>query len=158
MSRYAVRQDACFSVNEDRTPLICYRSLFHAPESKKTLFRTAYNTTATILDFTKAFDKVPHKRLIHKLNYYGITGSIATWIETFLTGRTQQVVVNGATSSSTIVTSGVPQGTVLGPLLFLLYINDLPDNLFTSVRLFVDDCILYTPIRTQNDSSTERSI
>ena len=106
-----------------------------------------------ILDFTKAFDKVPHKRLIHKLNYYGITGSIATWIETFLTGRTQQVVVNRATSSSTIVTSGVPQGTVLGPLLFLLYINDLPDNLSTSVRLFADDCILYTPIRTQNDSS-----
>ena len=106
-----------------------------------------------ILDFTKAFDKVPHKRLIHKLNYYGITGSIATWIETFLTGRTQQVVVNGATSSSTIVTSGVPQGTVLGPLLFLLYINDLPDNLSTSVRLFADDCILYTPIRTQNKSS-----
>ena len=107
----------------------------------------------TILDFTKAFDKVPHKRLIHKLNYYGISGSIATWIETFLIGRTQQVVVNGATSSSTIVTSGEPQGTVLGPLLFLLYINDLPDNLSTSVRLLADDCILYTPIRTQNDSS-----
>ena len=51
-----------------------------------------------ILDFTKSFDKVSHKRLIHKLNYYRITGSIATWIETFLTGRTQQVVVNGATS------------------------------------------------------------
>ena len=98
-----------------------------------------------ILDFTKEFDKVPHKRLrpIHKLNYYGITGSIATWIKTFLTGRTQQVVVNGATSSSTIVTSGVPQGTVLGPLLFLLYINDLPDNLSTSVRLFADDCTFY---------------
>ena len=94
-----------------------------------------------ILDFTKAFDKVPHKRLIHKLNCYGITGSIATWIETFRTGRTQQVVVNGATSSSTIFSSGVPQGTVLGPLLFLLYINDLPDNLSTSVRLFADDCI-----------------
>ena len=95
-----------------------------------------------ILDFTKAFDKVPHKRLIHKLNYYGISGSIATWIETFVIGRTQQVVVNGAASSSTIVTSGVPQGTVIGPLLFLLYINDLPDNLSTSVRLFADDCIL----------------
>ena len=106
-----------------------------------------------ILDFTIAFDKVPHKRLIHKLNYYGISGPIATWIETFLIGRTQQVVVNGATSSSTVVTSGVPQGTVLGPLLFLLYINDLPNNLSTSVRLFADDCILYTPIRTQNDSS-----
>ena len=58
------------------------------------------------------------------------------------------MVVNGTTSSSTIVTSGV-----LGPLLFLLYITDLPHNLFTSVRLFADDCILYTPIRTQNDSS-----
>ena len=106
-----------------------------------------------ILDFTKAFDKVPHKRLIHKLNYCGISGSIATWIETFLIGRTQQVVVNGATSSSTVVTSGVPQGTVLGPLLFLLYINDLPDNLSTSARLFADYFILYTPIRTQNESS-----
>ena len=62
------------------------------------------------------------------------------------------MVVNGATSSSTIVTFGVPQGTVLGPLLFL-YINDLPDKLSTSVRFFADDCILYTPIRTQNDSS-----
>ena len=106
-----------------------------------------------ILDFTEAFDKVPHKRLIHKLNYYGITGSIATWIETFLTGRTQQVVVNVATSTSTIVTSGVPHGTVLGPLLFLLYLNDLPDNLSTSVRLFADDGIVYTPIRSQNESS-----
>ena len=74
-------------------------------------------------------------------------------IETILIGRTQQVVVNGATSSSTAVTFGVPQGTILGPLLFLLYINDLPDNLSTSVRLFADDCILYTPIRTQNDCS-----
>ena len=106
-----------------------------------------------ILNFTKAFDKVSHKRLIHKLNYYGISGSIATWIETFLIGRTQQVVVNGAASSSTTLTSGVSQGTVLGPPLFLLYINDLPDNLSTSVRLFADDCILYTPIRTQNGSS-----
>ena len=91
--------------------------------------------------------------IIHKLNHYGICGSNATWIETFLIGRTQQVVVNGAASSSTIATSGVPQGTVLGPLRFLLYINDLPDNISTSVRLFADDYILYTSIRTQNDYS-----
>ena len=106
-----------------------------------------------ILDFTKSFDKITHKRLIHKLSFYVISGSIATWIETFLIGRTQQVVVNGATSSSTIGMSGVPQGTVLGSLLFLPYINDLPDTLSTSVRLFADGCILYTPIRTQNDYS-----
>ena len=102
-----------------------------------------------ILDFTKAFDKVPHKRSIHKLNYCGISGSIASWIDICLVGWTQQVVVNGATSSSTIVTSGVPQGTIQ---FTLLYINDLPDNISTSVRFFADDCILYTPIRTQNDS------
>ena len=73
--------------------------------------------------------------------------SIATWIETFVIRRTQQVVVNGATSSSTIVTSGVPQGTVIGSLLFLLYINDLPDNLSTSVRLFADYCICHNNIK-----------
>ena len=89
-----------------------------------------------ILDFTKAFDKVPHKRLIHKLKYYGITGPISSWIESFLAERTQQVVINGSASKPIKVTSGVPQGTVLGPLLFLLYINDLPNNLTSNVRLF----------------------
>ena len=93
---------------------------------------------AILLDLTKAFDKVPHTRLIHKLNYYGISVFVATRIEAFLIGKTQQVVVNGATSSSTIVNSDVPQGTILGPLLFLLSINDLPDNLSTSLRLFAE--------------------
>ncbi len=106
-----------------------------------------------ILDFTEAFDKVPHKRLIRLLNHCGIYGYIAKWIGTLLTGRTQQVIVNGATSSSTIVTSGVPQGTVLGPLLFIIYINNPPYNLSSSIRLFADYCILYTPVRTQHYSS-----
>ena len=78
-----------------------------------------------ILDFSKAFDVVPHKRLINKLNYYGIRNSTLTWIDNWLTGRTQRVVVDGESSSKSPVKSGVPQGTVLDPVMFILYINDI---------------------------------
>ena len=104
------------------------------------------------LDFAKAFDTVPHSRLLYKLNWYGIRGNIHTWISSFLANRTQSVVVNNAISSNVSVTSGVPQGTVLGPVLFLIFINDLPDDIKNSmVRLFADDCILYRSIHTSND-------
>ena len=106
-----------------------------------------------ILDFTKAFDKVPHKRLIHKLKYYGITGPISSWIKTFLTERSQQVVIHGSASIPIQVTSGVPQGTVLGPLFFLLYISNLTNNLTSNVRLFAIECLLYLPVKSDNDTS-----
>ena len=106
---------------------------------------------AAILDFSKAFDKVPHKRFISKLNYYGIMGPISNWLRNFLTGRTQRVLVDGAISTEVQVSSGVPQGTVLGPLGFLLYINDLPNRLTSTARLFADDCLLYNTIRTERD-------
>ena len=97
-----------------------------------------------ILDFSKAFDKVPHRRLAVKLNYYRIRGNLLTWIESFLQNRSQLVVVDGHYSSPISVTSGVPQGTVLGPTLFLLYINDIDANIQSQVRLFADDCLIYT--------------
>ena len=75
---------------------------------------------AIVLDFAKAFDKVPHRRLILKLRHYGITGPTLHWITAFLSNRTQRVLLDGASSNSVPVSSGVPQGTVLGPLLFLL--------------------------------------
>ncbi len=107
---------------------------------------TGKSVDMAILDFSKAFDKVPHQRLMSKLNHYGIVGSLATWTKNFLTGRTQRVVVDGATSTPAPVDSGVPQGTVTGPLWFLLFINDLPSILKSSCRLFADDCIVYSPL------------
>ena len=104
-----------------------------------------------IMDFSKAFDTVPHNRLLHKLHSYGITGNTHKWITNFLTKRTQRVVVNGEHSKWVHVKSGVPQGTVMGPLLFLIYLNDLPDNISSEVRLFADDCVLYRPITNDID-------
>ena len=108
-------------------------------------------TDLQILDFSKAFDTVPHKRLSLKLNLYGIRGPLLKWIECFLTNRSQSVVLNGYSSTSIPVLSGVPQGTVLGPLLFLIYINDLPNQISSQIRLFADDCILYRQIYSIND-------
>ena len=104
-----------------------------------------------VLDFAKAFDKVPHRRLLAKLQYYGIQGKLLCWFESFLTQRSQSVVCEGKFSTSSPVKSGVPQGTVLGLLLFLLYINDLPDNLQSSVKLFADDPLLYGVIASDTD-------
>ena len=109
---------------------------------------------AILLDFSKAFDKVHHTSLLKKLKFFGISGPVHQWIQDFLIGREQTVIINGSKSSSITVNSGVPQGTVLGPLLFLIYINDLPNciNTGTKVRLFADDCIIYRTIKTEKDS------
>ena len=108
---------------------------------------------AVLLDFSKAFDKVPHQRLSLKLRHYGINGNTLQWIQSFLSNRSQQVLVEGHSSPTAPVTSGVPQGTVLGPLLFLLYINDLPQQVSSTPRLFADDSLLYRKIRTQQDTT-----
>ena len=104
-----------------------------------------------VLDFSKAFDKVAHHRLLAKLENYGVRGSLHKWIASFLLDRKQRVVVDGKNSDWVKVDSGVPQGTVLGPILFLAFINDLPSAVKSSVRLFADDCVMYRPVHSQED-------
>ncbi len=103
------------------------------------------------LDFAKAFDKVPHQRLLAKVKSYGISGNFLKLIESFLSNRSQAVVLEGVSSDSVPITSGVPQGSVLGPLLFLIYINDLPNGISSKVRLFADDTLLYLTINKLED-------
>ena len=83
--------------------------------------------------------------------YYGIQGTTLYWVMDFLHGRNQQVVIDGETSSPAEVTSGVPQGTVLGPTLFLIYINDIAENIKSNIRLFADDCVVYRQIDSTQD-------
>ena len=111
-------------------------------------------TDIAILDFSKAFDTVPHEELLCKLESYGITGSLHQWLRTFLSKRHMQVVIEGEASEKVTVDLSVPQGTVLGPILFLCHINDLPEAVQSQVRLFADDCLLYRPIKSQSDHIT----
>ena len=106
------------------------------------------------LDFMKAFDTVPHRRLVHKLAAFGIINPILGWVNEFLTGRVQQVCVSGTKSEWAKVSSGIPQGSVLGPVLFVLYINDLPSNIKSNIFMFADDTKLFRTIETPIDQHT----
>ena len=108
-------------------------------------------TDIIFLDFSNAFYKISHKFILSKLHYNGIRNHTLRWIGTFLSNSTQTTVVNGVHSSYVEVTSGVPQGSVLGPMLFLLYINDINNAITSQIKLFADDSVLYRNIHNQND-------
>ena len=111
------------------------------------------------LDCRKAFDTVPHARLLKKLEGYGVRGNILQWIRSFLSGREQYVEIRGTRSDRLRVTSGVPQGSVLGPVLFLVYINDLVNEMECSALLFADDAKIYRNISSEDDiASMQRDV
>ena len=115
-------------------------------------FLKGCDTDSIYLDFAKAFDKVDHQILINKLHSYGIRGKLLQWIKSYLTNRTQTVSINGVHSYPAKVISGVPQGTVLGPILFLIYINDLNKCIHSSIiSHFADDTRILKAIASTSD-------
>lgn len=143
-----------FNYCRDNNLITTFQSGFVPGDSTVNQLTDLYNTfckaldegkevRAIFCDISKAFDRVWHRGLLYKLRRAGITGSLLSWFSNYLQDRQQRVVLPGATSEWSPVRAGVPQGSILGPLLFLLYINDIVDNIKSSIRLFADDTSLY---------------
>ena len=135
-----------------RSKLSCETQLVEFVRDLSENMYDGHQTDVLIMDFSKAFDKVGHQRLLSKLQRYDITGQTHRWIQQWLNCRTQVVVVDGEQSDPVPVSSGVPQGSVLGPCLFLFFINDLAEQLDSRVRLFADDTIAYLTVDSQSDA------
>ena len=117
--------------------------------------RPTHRYEGTFLNISKAFDKNWHEGLIFKLTTYGVEGNLLKLLENYLTDRQQRVVLNGRTSSWQSIYAGVPQESVLGPLLFLIYINDLPDKSTSMCKVFADDTSLFSKVIDKNDSNSQ---
>ena len=157
----------CSNINKHLSThswLADYQHGFRAKRSCESQLLTATNdlnqalhsngrVDAAVLDFSKAFDKVPHRRLLKKLDHCGIRGDTLKWMENFLIGRKQRVVIDGVERDECDVASGVPQGSVLGPLLFIIFINDIGAQLSpgAKIRLFADDSLVYRVIESHED-------
>ena len=114
-------------------------------------FNRSGATQAVALDISKAFDRVWHTSLLHKPMSYGISGQIFGLISSFLSNRQLWVVLDGKSSQEYPVNAGVPQGSILGPTLFLLYINDLPDDVICNIAIYADDTTLYSKCDQASD-------
>lgn len=130
----------------------CVTNLLETVDFATTNLSNKTPTDIVFLDFSKAFDKVSHRRLLTKLHTYGVRGQIYSWIAAFLSNRKQRVVLADAESQWVDVLSGVPQGSVLGPVLFVIYVNDLPGRISNTCKLFADDCKIMASVNCQMDA------
>ena len=132
----------------------CVTNLLETMDFTTKTLSKGHSIDIILLDFAKAFDKVPHNRLIHKISSYGIGGCLLDWIKAFLTNRRQRVILGDHYSTWQSVASGVPQGSVLGPTLFIIYINDLTDSLENECKIYADDTKILCKINN-SDPTTE---
>ena len=135
-----------------RSERSCETQLLEFTDDVLKTLRDRKQCDAIIMDFSKVFDKVSHDRLLYKLDCAGIDPQTSAWVKSFLSSRTQKVVIDGEESDAVSVTSGVPQGSVLGPILFLVYIDDMPKyTQHSRIRLFADDTIVYLTVTNMDD-------
>ena len=135
----------------------CMTNLLLSMEDWAAALEYGYSIDIIYTDFAKAFDPVPHKRLFAKLQSIGVQGQLLRWTEAFLTGRRHRVSLSGELSNWTDVTSGIPQGSVLGPILFVIFLNDMPNVVKNCCKLFADDAKLYRPVLSEADTQSLQS-
>ena len=127
----------------------CMSNLLICMKKWTVMLEKRYQIDIIYTDFEKVFDRVPHQRLLQKMKNLGIIGSTLRWITAFLSERIQCVRVENASSSWKPVRSGIPQGSVLGPVLFIIFINDTPDYVESMCQLFADDAKIFRSVNSQ---------
>ena len=130
----------------------CMTNLLSCIETWTRIIEEGESIDLIYTDFSKAFDSVPHQRLLQKIANIGIDGKVHKWVKSFLSGRKHRVSVEGELSCWANVKSGIPQGSVLGPILFVIFINDMPNTIRSFCQLFADDAKIFRNIKSPSDS------